>query len=116
MLVKCSRCHAAGRVYSFMNARDHWMKTVAAMSARDTSWIKAADTRIIIAYFDDHPATAAAVFARKCGECHQLNSLRLMQKTPAQWKTMVNFMGGRSKPPPTADEAEILCQMLFQNP
>ena len=108
-LNKCSKCHSAGKAYAIIHRRDLWDAQVAVCTSHDPSWIKDADMKAIIAYYEDHPQVLARVFNRSCGDCHQWAKLRELHKSGTQWESIISFMGGMSGTMMSRDEAELLC-------
>lgn len=107
-LSRCSRCHEASRAYAVVGQKDRWIKTAAAMAARDLRWIDTPRLKVLAAYPDEHPRVVGELFSRRCGGCHQAAGLRKLGKTPSQWKTMISFMAGRSGQALSKDEYEML--------
>ncbi len=108
-LVKCSKCHEAERAYAEMGGKNTWPRLVAEMALKDPAWLTGDDVRMIIAYREAHAVHVENLFRAKCGSCHQsLAEMRKADKSSAQWKTMVNFMGQRSPGGLTREEAEAL--------
>jgi len=105
---KCSRCHEARKAYAVVDEREKWIKLVAAMATKDLGWINTDQMRTIISYHEEHPGVLSETFDRKCGSCHHWDTLRPLEKSASQWRTMINFMGNRSPGGLDRDEAEIL--------
>ncbi len=109
---KCSHCHQAMQAYSVVEERERWIKLVATMATKNLNWIDTGEMRVIINYHDEHHQVAVDLFQGKCGECHQLDRLSLLEKTSAQWRTMIKFMGTRSTGGLNEDETEMLYFLL----
>ncbi len=110
--IKCAKCHDLVITYAALDKKEHWTNTVAAMAAKDLSWINASQMKTIVAYFEEHAAVVADLFNRRCASCHQWGKLRQLERSTTQWKTMIKYMGTRSGQALTKDETEILFQGL----
>lgn len=113
-LEKCSRCHESGRGYSIIGNREQWIKKVASMSAKDFNWISTNEMQNIISYYDDHTGFAEALFNQKCSVCHRREDLVKLEKSDAQWRTMITFMGKRSVDGLDKDETEVILILLTE--
>jgi mono/diheme cytochrome c family protein len=108
-LARCSKCHDAERGYAGIEGKESWSRLVERMAAKDPAWLPAGDVRSVIAYREVHSAHVGNLFRAKCGPCHQsLAEMRKTDKSPAQWRTMINFMGKRSPEGLSREEAEAI--------
>jgi hypothetical protein len=92
---KCSRCHGLECVYAKIGDPGVWVKTVVTMSGKNREWIPRDEMKALISYRRHHPEYVEILFDGTCGSCHRWEEMKAMEKTGAQWKTLVNYMAGR---------------------
>jgi len=109
----CSRCHSLDRIRNHKKTTTGWKKTVDWMRRKPDSTISrkeaAAAKRYIVTI---NPGYAKELFTQKCFRCHQLDNLGESQRTPEQWRRLVQWEAKRASVFIALDEAKDIGDYL----
>jgi mono/diheme cytochrome c family protein len=110
--LKCSQCHALGRVTSRTETKEKWAEIVKKMQGKPGSGISDAEAENILGYLSvEHTmeSEGRAIFEQKCSQCHGLGRVHTRTETKKKWEEIVKKMrekGGAGIS--DADAAKIL--------